>query len=159
MPRKQLRNGQWRLEPVTLARELSGRLMRAILEGIYERSAPAEPYSPDAESAGKRALRQACLSLLAAGKSRFGIAKVKEQGRTATNMTEAMGALSEQSDNKKFQLILAGIRQKVNEGGSLADAMAVHPKVVPELYTNMVRSGETAGNLDAVLARLAPAPK
>ena len=70
-------------------------------------------------------------------------------------LAEAMGALSEQSDNKKFQLILAGIRQKVNEGGSLADAMAVHPKVFPELYTNMVRSGETAGNLDAVLSRLA----
>ena len=32
-------------------------------------------------------------------------------------LAEAMGALSEQSDNKKFQLILAGIRQKVNEGG------------------------------------------
>jgi general secretion pathway protein F len=70
-------------------------------------------------------------------------------------LAEAMGALSEQSDNKKCQLILAGIRQKVNEGGSLADAMAVHPKVFPELYTNMVRSGETAGNLDAVLSRLA----
>jgi general secretion pathway protein F len=70
-------------------------------------------------------------------------------------LAEAMGALSEQTDNKKFQLILAGIRQKVNEGGSFADAMNAHPKVFPELYTNMVRSGETAGNLDAVLVRLA----
>jgi general secretion pathway protein F len=70
-------------------------------------------------------------------------------------LAEAMGALSEQSDNKKFQMILAGIKQKVNEGGSFADAMTAHPKVFPELYTNMVRSGETAGNLDAVLARLA----
>ena len=70
-------------------------------------------------------------------------------------LAEAMGALSEQSDNKKLQMILAGIKQKVNEGGSFADAMAAHPKVFPELYTNMVRSGETAGNLDAVLARLA----
>jgi general secretion pathway protein F len=70
-------------------------------------------------------------------------------------LAEAMGALSEQSDNKKFQMILAGIKQKVNEGGSFADAMSEHPKVFPELYTNMVRSGETAGNLDAVLARLA----
>ncbi len=85
-------------EAIHIAREALrsafGRSLRAILEGIYERSAPAEPYSPDAESAGKRALRQACLSLLAAGKSRFGLAKVKEQARTATNMTEAMGALS-----------------------------------------------------------------
>jgi general secretion pathway protein F len=70
-------------------------------------------------------------------------------------LAEAMAALAEQSDNKKFQLIMAGIRQKVNEGGSFADAMTAHPKVFPELYTNMVRSGETAGNLDAVLVRLA----
>jgi len=70
-------------------------------------------------------------------------------------LAEAMSALSEQSDNKKFQMILAGIKQKVNEGGSFADAMVEHPKVFPDLYTNMVRSGETAGNLDAVLVRLA----
>ncbi len=75
-------------------RSALGRSLRPILEENYEASAPAEPYRPDAESAGKRALRQACLSLLAAGRSRFGIAKVKEQARTATNMTEAMGALS-----------------------------------------------------------------
>jgi general secretion pathway protein F len=70
-------------------------------------------------------------------------------------LAEALGALTEQSDNKKLQMILAGIRQKVNEGGALAEAMMVHPKLFPELYTNMVRSGETAGNLDAVLLRLA----
>ena len=51
--------------------------------------------------------------------------------------------------------MLAEIRQKVNEGSSLADTLTAHPKVFPELYTNMVRSGEAAGNLDAVLARLA----
>jgi general secretion pathway protein F len=70
-------------------------------------------------------------------------------------LAEALTALADQSDNKKFQLILAGIRQKVNEGGSLAEAMVPHPKIFPELYSNMVRSGETAGNLDAVLSRLA----
>jgi general secretion pathway protein F len=70
-------------------------------------------------------------------------------------LAEAMTALADQSDNKKFQMILAGIKQKVNEGGSFADAMVEHPKVFPELYSNMVRSGETAGNLDAVLVRLA----
>jgi general secretion pathway protein F len=70
-------------------------------------------------------------------------------------LAEGLGALTEQADNKKLQMILAGIRQKVNEGGALADAMMQHPKIFPELYTNMVRSGETAGNLDAVLARLA----
>lgn len=70
-------------------------------------------------------------------------------------LAEALGALTEQADNRKLQLILAGVRQKVNEGGSLADALMAHSKIFPELYTNMVRSGETAGNLDAVLGRLA----
>ena len=70
-------------------------------------------------------------------------------------LAEALGALAEQADNRKLQLILAGIRQRVNEGGALADALAQHPRVFPELYINMVRSGEAAGNLDAVLARLA----
>ncbi len=69
-------------------------------------------------------------------------------------LAEALAALSEQVDNKRFQLILAGVRQKVNEGGALAEALVVHPKIFPDLYTNMVRSGEAAGNLDAVLARL-----
>ncbi len=75
-------------------RQAMGKSLRAILEEVFEASAPAEPYSPDAESAGRRALRQASLSLLAAAKSRFGIAKVKEQSAAATNMTESIGALS-----------------------------------------------------------------
>jgi general secretion pathway protein F len=70
-------------------------------------------------------------------------------------LAEALGALSEQSDNKKLEAVLAEIRQKVNEGGALADAMGQQPNIFPELYVNMVRSGEHAGNLDAVLARLA----
>jgi general secretion pathway protein F len=70
-------------------------------------------------------------------------------------LAEAMGALAEQMDNKKLGLIVAEIRQKVNEGTSLADAMGQHPAIFTELYTNMVRSGEAAGNLDTVLGRLA----
>jgi general secretion pathway protein F len=70
-------------------------------------------------------------------------------------LAEALGALAEQSDHRKLQMILAGIRQKVNEGSALADAMAEHRAVFQELYINMVRSGESAGNLDAVLARMA----
>ncbi|MBC8133449.1 MAG: type II secretion system F family protein, partial [Deltaproteobacteria bacterium] len=70
-------------------------------------------------------------------------------------LAEALGALSDQSDNKKLERTLAGIRQKVNEGTSLAETMAAHPTLFPDLYVNMVRSGEAAGNLDAVLMRLA----
>jgi general secretion pathway protein F len=43
----------------------------------------------------------------------------------------------------------------VREGSSLADALAAHPNIFSDLYVGMVRAGETAGALEAVLARLA----
>jgi general secretion pathway protein F len=75
--------------------------------------------------------------------------------RAGIPLAESLSALSEQSENKKFEVVLTGVRQKVNEGSSLADTLQQHPTIFPDLYTNMVRSGEAAGNLDSVLARLA----
>jgi general secretion pathway protein F len=43
----------------------------------------------------------------------------------------------------------------VNEGGSLGDGLAQHPKIFNSLYVNMIRAGETSGALDLVLQRLA----
>src|SRR5262249_55058762 len=70
-------------------------------------------------------------------------------------LAEGLAALVDQSDNDKFKTALGDIKQKVNEGKALADSMGDHPKIFPELYVNMIRAGETAGNLDSVLARLA----
>jgi general secretion pathway protein F len=70
-------------------------------------------------------------------------------------LAEALGALADQSDNKKLERILAGVRQKVNEGATMADTLAEHPALFGDLYVNMVKSGEAAGNLDSVLMRLA----
>jgi general secretion pathway protein F len=70
-------------------------------------------------------------------------------------LAESLAALAEQQDNKKFQMILSGVRQRVNEGDALALALGQHTRIFPDLYINMVRSGEAAGNLDAVLLRLA----
>ena len=70
-------------------------------------------------------------------------------------LAEALGALGEQADNKKLAMVLVEVREKVNQGTSLADTLGAHPNIFPDLYVNMVRSGEAAGNLDAVLLRLA----
>jgi len=47
------------------------------------------------------------------------------------------------------------VKQRVNEGSSLADALAAHPRVFGELYVNMIRAGEHSGALEIVLVRLA----
>jgi general secretion pathway protein F len=75
--------------------------------------------------------------------------------RAGIPLAEALGALGEQADNKKLAMVLVEVREKVNQGTSLADTLAPHDNIFPELYVNMVRSGESAGNLDAVLLRLA----
>ncbi len=70
-------------------------------------------------------------------------------------LAEALGALVEQVTNVRFKTPLSEVRTNVNEGMSLADALAKHPKLFDELFVSMVRAGEVAGNLDEVLTRLA----
>ena len=70
-------------------------------------------------------------------------------------LAEALAALGEQADNKKLAMVLVEVREKVTQGTALAETFAAYPKIFPDLYVNMVRSGEAAGNLDAVLLRLA----
>lgn len=70
-------------------------------------------------------------------------------------IVEALEALVDQSDNAKLKVILAEVRQKVNEGSSLANALNEYPKVFDNVYINMVEAGESSGTLDVVLNRLA----
>jgi general secretion pathway protein F len=70
-------------------------------------------------------------------------------------LAEALAALGDQADSKKLAMVLVEVREKVTQGTSLADTLAAYPNIFPDLYVNMVRSGEAAGNLDAVLLRLA----
>jgi general secretion pathway protein F len=70
-------------------------------------------------------------------------------------LTESLQALIEQTENQRLRNVVVHLRQLVNEGTSFADALAQHSDVFPDLYINMVRAGETAGNLDQVMFRLA----
>ncbi len=70
-------------------------------------------------------------------------------------LVEALSALVEQVDKEKLKRILGDVRQRVNEGASLGDALAAHPRVFGELYVNMIRAGEHSGALEIVLVRLA----
>jgi len=70
-------------------------------------------------------------------------------------IVESLAALVDQVDNVTLRLVLADLRQKVNEGASLAKALADHPKVFNSVYINMVEAGEASGTLEIVLLRLA----
>ena len=70
-------------------------------------------------------------------------------------IVESLSALMDQTENAKLRVILSEVRQKVNEGVSLASALADYPKVFNNVYINMVEAGEQSGTLEVVLLRLA----
>jgi general secretion pathway protein F len=70
-------------------------------------------------------------------------------------LVEALTALVDQTEKERLKRIISDVKSRVNEGSSLADALAEHGRTFGNLYINMVRAGEASGALDAVLARLA----
>jgi type IV pilus assembly protein PilC len=70
-------------------------------------------------------------------------------------LVQCLEILAGQQESKNFKRALITIRQDVESGSSLADAMRKHPKVFNDLYTNMVAAGEAGGILDTILQRLA----
>jgi general secretion pathway protein F len=69
-------------------------------------------------------------------------------------LVEALNALVEQSEHRALKGVLAQVRDRVNEGAPLADALASTGHF-DNLYVSMVSAGEASGALDAVLDRIA----
>lgn len=69
-------------------------------------------------------------------------------------LVQALDILAKQSDNKFFQVILKKVKEEVEGGGTLSDALSKHPKIFDNLFTNMIAAGEDGGILDIILERL-----
>ena len=69
-------------------------------------------------------------------------------------LVQCLDILAGQQQNVYFKEILNQVRQTVEEGSTLAAALAKHPKVFDQLFVNMVEAGETGGVLDLILQRL-----
>jgi general secretion pathway protein F len=70
-------------------------------------------------------------------------------------LVQALSALTEQVERERFKAVIGRVRESVNEGSSLAEAMGAFPYVFDQLYCSMVRAGESSGALAPVLERLA----
>jgi len=70
-------------------------------------------------------------------------------------LVQCLDILGQQQDNKAFQKIILQVRQDVEAGSSLADALRKHPQAFSDLYVHMVAAGEAGGILDTILQRLA----
>lgn len=70
-------------------------------------------------------------------------------------LVDALTALVDQVDHARLKAVVSQVKQRVNEGSTLADALQDHPRIFSDLFINMIRAGEHSGALDVVLNRLA----
>jgi type IV pilus assembly protein PilC len=70
-------------------------------------------------------------------------------------MVQCLEILSSQTENKELGKVIAAVKDNVQSGSTLSDAMGRHPKIFDQLYVNMVEAGEIGGALDSILVRLA----
>ncbi len=71
------------------------------------------------------------------------------------NVVSALGILEEQTGDAVLSLVIGQLREDVESGLLLSEAMGRHPKVFSRLYVAMIEAGEAAGILDIVLDRVA----
>jgi type IV pilus assembly protein PilC len=70
-------------------------------------------------------------------------------------LVQSLTILAEQTENKRFKVVIGEVLYDIESGQTLADSLRKHPKVFTDLYTNMVAAGEAGGILDTILNRLA----
>jgi type IV pilus assembly protein PilC len=70
-------------------------------------------------------------------------------------LVQCLDILGKQEPNKNFASVILKVREDVEGGAALADAMKKHPKTFDALYSNMIAAGEAGGILDTILKRLA----
>ncbi len=135
---------------------LEGDTARHIRQQLRERQlVPLEVHEVAGEDGGRGALR----THRRRGMRTVDLALVTRQLATllgaGTPLEEALHAVAQQTTRASVARILLGVRARVMEGYSLADSLAQFPAAFPSLYRASVAAGEHAGQLDAVLERLA----
>ncbi|MFQ6002173.1 MAG: type II secretion system F family protein [Candidatus Zixiibacteriota bacterium] len=70
-------------------------------------------------------------------------------------MVQCLEILSQQMESAELRRIIGEVKESVQAGTTLAEALSRHKKVFDDLYVNMVDAGEIGGALDTILVRLA----
>jgi type II secretory pathway component PulF len=75
--------------------------------------------------------------------------------RSGMPLADALLAIARQTDDGRWKTVLTSLHHSLEEGSSLADAMADHPRYFSPICRGLIRAGEASGQLDTMLDRLA----
>ncbi len=67
---------------------------------------------------------------------------------------QCLDILHSQQENATFKKMLKNVKDSVESGSTLAEALKAYPKHFDDLFINMIHAGETGGILDTILRRL-----
>jgi general secretion pathway protein F len=143
-----------------------GKVSKGVLEGESERQVRSllrqrqlKPIEVAPARAGLAALTTGAVTLSRQGLRAADLALFTRQLATlllaGVPLIEALGATARQTPAPRIKSLLLQVRAKVLAGHSLATALGDFPDAFSDLYRAMVRAGEHAGLLGAVLDQLA----
>ena len=69
-------------------------------------------------------------------------------------LIQCLDLLGKQEQNKTFAKVIGSIKEDIEGGSTLTDALKKFPKIFDDLFVNLVAAGESGGILDVILLRL-----
>ena len=69
-------------------------------------------------------------------------------------LIQCLELLAQQEQNKTFAQIITAVKEDIEGGSTLSDALRKYPKIFDDLFVNLVAAGESGGILDVILQRL-----
>ena len=140
------------------ARSLTGQLVEGTLSAGNEREAIANLTASDLFPLKVNAASRQARDGSPRVKSKF-ITPVYSQLaallRSGVPMLRSLEVINGQASNPALKVVLEDVKNRVEDGATLADAMARHPRAFSELATSIVRAGGEGGFLEESLERVA----
>ena len=149
------------------ARDRSGRLVEAVMEAASQRDVAANlrdkglvPTEITLPKTGMQADIKLPAFLNFGGKITLrDVTVFSRQFATVINaglpVVQSLAILQRQAEKDSLKNALKQIREEVETGLPLSEALSKHPKIFNRLYVYLVRAGEASGNLDGILERVA----
>lgn len=149
------------------ARDRSGRLVEAVMEAATQRDVAANlrekgliPTEITLPKSGLQGDIKLPAWLNFGGKTNLrDVTIFSRQFATVINaglpVVQSLAILQRQAEKDSLKDALKKIREEVEAGLPLSDALSKHPKIFNRLYVYLVRAGEASGNLDGILERVA----
>lgn len=148
------------------ARDGRGKVIKGKIEAASESAAVARmrtmglsPVSVDSAAGGTGLSMEISLGVFEKGVSLKDLAVMSRQMATMVAagipLMKSLAILAEQTESKPLARTLATVRNQVEAGSSLSEALARQSDVFPPLMIHLVRAGEVGGFLDQALESIA----